>query len=143
MFYFVQSKVLLYFVLVYELILSNNVDDYKIPNVKTLKAKVLSDVGVKFRQFKSKFTTNYIYGERKEENLVQNMHPLMKKLGSSLCKFDKLKNGRLISLLYLNIIYINVLLNFECYDRRFETNKKPIRHIMIPHIYCPVVVISC
>jgi len=112
--------------------------------VETLKAKVLFDVGVKFRQFKSKLTTNYIYGERKEEYiLVQNMHPLIKKLGSSLCRFDKLKNGRLISLLYLNILYINVLLNFECYDRRFGTKQKPVEHIMIPHTYCPVVVISC
>ncbi|XP_068497787.1 uncharacterized protein [Phaseolus vulgaris] len=41
---------------------------YNIPNVETLKAKVLSDVGVKFRQFKSKLTTDYIYGKRKEEN---------------------------------------------------------------------------
>ena len=30
--------------------------------------KVLSDVGVKFRQFKSKLTIDFIYGERKEEN---------------------------------------------------------------------------
>ena len=36
--------------------------------METLKAKVLSDVGVKFRQFKSKLTINFIYGERKEEN---------------------------------------------------------------------------
>jgi len=36
--------------------------------VETLKAKVLSDVGIKFHQFKSKLTTDYIYGERKEEN---------------------------------------------------------------------------
>jgi len=41
---------------------------YKILNVETLKAKVLSDVGVKFCQFKSKLTTNFIYGKRKEEN---------------------------------------------------------------------------
>ncbi|XP_068466379.1 uncharacterized protein [Phaseolus vulgaris] len=41
---------------------------YNIPNVEILKAKVLSDVGVKFRQFKSKLTTDYIYGKRKEEN---------------------------------------------------------------------------
>ncbi|XP_068503686.1 uncharacterized protein [Phaseolus vulgaris] len=41
---------------------------YNIPNVETLKAKVLSDVGVKFCQFKSKLTTDYIYGKRKEEN---------------------------------------------------------------------------
>ena len=40
----------------------------KIPNVETLKAKVLSDVGVKFRQFKSKLTTDYIYGKRNAEN---------------------------------------------------------------------------
>ena len=82
-------------------------------------------------------------GKGKKKILVQNMHPLMKKLGSSLSIFDKLKNGRLVSLLYLNIVYINVLLNFECYDRRFETKQKPIRHIMIPHTYCLVVVISC
>jgi len=109
---------------------------YKIPNVETLKAKVLSDVGVKFRQFKSKLTTYYIYGKRNEENPCT-------KLGSSLYKFDKLKNGRLISLLYLNILYINVLLNFECYDRRFGTKQKLVRHIMTPHTYCLVVVISC
>jgi len=36
--------------------------------VETLKVKVLSDVGVKFRQFKSKLTIDFIYGERKEEN---------------------------------------------------------------------------
>ena len=36
--------------------------------METLKAKVLSDVGVMFRQFKSKLTTNFIYGERKYEN---------------------------------------------------------------------------
>jgi len=41
------------------------------------------------------------------------------------------------------IFYINVLLNFEWYDRRFETKQKSVRHIMIPHTYCPVVVISC
>ena len=75
-------------------------------------------------------------GKGKKKILVQNMHPSMKKLGSSLSIFDKLKNGKLISLLYLNIVYINVLLNFECYDRRFETKEKPIRHIMIPHTYC-------
>ena len=82
-------------------------------------------------------------GKEKKKFLVQNMHPLMKKLGSSLCIFDKLKNGRLISLLYLNIVYINVLLNFECYDRRFGTKQKQVRHIMISHTYCLVVVISC
>ena len=36
--------------------------------METLKAKVLSDVGVKFCQFKSKLTTDYICGKRKEEN---------------------------------------------------------------------------
>jgi len=36
--------------------------------VETLKAKVLSDVGVKFRQFKSKLAIDFIYGERKEDN---------------------------------------------------------------------------
>ena len=30
--------------------------------------KVLSSVSIKFHQFKSKLTTNFIYGERKEEN---------------------------------------------------------------------------
>jgi len=57
---------------------------YEIPNVETLRAKVLSNVNVKFRQFKSKLTTNYIYGERKGEILVQNTYPLMTKLGSNL-----------------------------------------------------------
>ena len=79
----------------------------------------------------------------KKKVLVQNMHPLMKKLGNSLCRFDKLKYGGLISLVYFNIVYINVLLNFECYDRRVGTKQKPVRHKMIPHTYCPVVVISC
>jgi len=41
---------------------------YEIPSVETLRAKVLSNVSVKFRQFKSKLTTNYIFGEMKGEN---------------------------------------------------------------------------
>jgi len=41
---------------------------YEILNVETLRAKLLSNVSVKFRQFKSKLTTKVIYGERKEEN---------------------------------------------------------------------------
>ena len=36
--------------------------------METLIAKVLSNVSVKFRQFKSKLRTKFIYGERKEEN---------------------------------------------------------------------------
>jgi len=35
--------------------------------VETLKVKILSSLGVKFRQFKSKLTTTYIYGARKGE----------------------------------------------------------------------------
>jgi len=40
----------------------------EIPNVETLRAKVLSNVSVKFHHFKSKLTTKFIYVERKEEN---------------------------------------------------------------------------
>jgi len=36
--------------------------------VETLRVKVLSLMSVKFRQFKSKLTTTYIYDGRKGEN---------------------------------------------------------------------------
>jgi len=36
--------------------------------LETLRAKVLSNESVKFCQFKSKLTTKFIYGGRKEEN---------------------------------------------------------------------------
>jgi len=111
--------------------------------VETLKAKVLSDVGVKFRQFKSKLTTDYICDERKKENPCTKYASLDEETWQQFVQIRQTENGRLISLLYLNIVYINVLLNFECYDRRFGTKQKSIRHIMIPHTYCPVVVISC
>jgi len=53
---------------VYELIIPNNETHYEIPNMETLRAMVLSNVSIKFRQFKSKFTTDYIYGGRKGKN---------------------------------------------------------------------------
>jgi len=51
----------------------------------------------------------------KEKTLVQNTHALMKKLCSNLWRSEKLRNDRIISLFYLYIVYINVLLTFECW----------------------------
>jgi len=41
---------------------------FYIPNVRTLKSKILSSVVIKWHQFKSKLTSVYVYGARKGES---------------------------------------------------------------------------
>jgi len=72
-------------------------------------------MGVKFRQFKSKLTTNLIYGERKEENPCTIYASLDKETWQQFVQIRKTeKMAGKYHLLYLDVIYINVLLNFEC-----------------------------
>jgi len=41
---------------------------FDIPNVPTLKQKCLSSVAEKFRGFKTKLTSRYVFGHKKNEN---------------------------------------------------------------------------
>jgi len=41
---------------------------FYIPNVRMLKSKIFSSVAVQWCQFKSKFTSVYVYGARKGES---------------------------------------------------------------------------
>jgi len=41
---------------------------FDIPNVATLKQKCFSSVAEKFRGFKTKLTSRYIFGSKKDEN---------------------------------------------------------------------------
>jgi len=41
---------------------------FDIPNVATLKQKCLSSVAKKFRGFKTKLTSRYVFGHKKNEN---------------------------------------------------------------------------
>jgi len=41
---------------------------FDIPNVATLKHKCLSSVAAKFRGFKTKLTSSYVFGSKRNEN---------------------------------------------------------------------------
>lgn len=49
---------------------------YDIPNVGSLRMKILSSVATKFRQFKSKLTTDYIFGKKKDKNPCTKYHSI-------------------------------------------------------------------
>ena len=42
--------------------------NFEIPNVEPLWSKILSNIGLKIRHFKSRLTMNYIFGKLKGEN---------------------------------------------------------------------------
>ena len=42
--------------------------NFDIPNVGTLRAKVLSSIASKFRQFKYNLAQRYIFGDKKDKN---------------------------------------------------------------------------
>jgi len=41
---------------------------FEIPNVEPLRSKIISNIGLKFRHFKSRLTQRYIFGDLKGEN---------------------------------------------------------------------------
>jgi len=42
--------------------------NFEIPNVEPLRSKIISNIGLKFRTFKSRLTSRYIFGDLKDEN---------------------------------------------------------------------------
>ncbi|KAK7327227.1 hypothetical protein VNO80_31592 [Phaseolus coccineus] len=42
--------------------------NFEIPNVEPLRSRIISNIGLKFRAFKSRLTTRYIFGELKDES---------------------------------------------------------------------------
>jgi len=40
---------------------------FEIPNVEPLRSKIISNIGLKFRHFKSRLTTKYIFAKLKGE----------------------------------------------------------------------------
>jgi len=42
--------------------------NFQIPNVEPLRSNILSNIALKFRQFKSRLTTNYVFGKVKGES---------------------------------------------------------------------------
>ena len=43
-------------------------ENFEIPNVESLRSKIISNIGLKFHQFKLILTTKYIFGKFKYEN---------------------------------------------------------------------------
>ena len=42
--------------------------NFKIPEVEPLRSKIISNIGLKFRHFKSRLTSRYIFGDFKRES---------------------------------------------------------------------------
>jgi len=64
---------------------------FDISNLGMPRSKVIFLIVIKFHQFKSKFTTSYVFGSNKAKFLLQNTQILMKELDICLSRVVKIE----------------------------------------------------